>query len=298
MTTTPTTSLDARLRTALLDVIHAQWRELGVPFHAPEIGHPLAQPPAQPLEVIDPEALLWCSLHFFAGEPRLEEAARSWFAANRTRVNTQRLNTLLRDSAGEAPEPGWIAAWRGLVTVRRSATRANIGAPSPSAATLHLRARDVLGNSCAAHLIVALLGSPRGVRCRAVADATGFTYRAIANLATSWANAGVARFDHGFCTIIDPTPWARILRVNTEEIVTVDWHAAYGAVLGLLDELRRAREGGLADTHPLLLAAAAKADRALEAAAAGVAPARAPAIAVLRRALLDGAAGALMPQSA
>jgi len=69
-------------------------------------------------------------------------------------------------------------------------------------------------------------------------------------------------------------------------------------VLGLLDELRRAREGGLADTHPLLLAAAAKADRALEAAAAGVAPARAPAIAVLRRALLDGAAGALMPQSA
>lgn len=290
MTTSPITSLDERLRTALLDVLHAQWRELGVPFHAPDL--------AQPLEVIDPEALLWCSLHFFASEPRLEEAARSWFAMHRTRINTQRLNTLLRDSTGDTPEPAWIAAWRGLVTVRRSATRANIGAASPTAASLHLRARDILGNSCAAHLIVALLGSPRGVRCRAVAEATGFTYRAIANLAASWANAGVARFDHGFCTIIDPTPWARILRVNTEEIVTVDWHAAYGAVLGLLDESQRARDGGLADAHPLLLAAVAKADRTLEMAAAGVSPARAPAIAVLRGALFDLGSGARASQSA
>ena len=82
----PTMSCEERVRAALLDVLHAQWRELGVPFQAPAFEHPL--------EVIDPEALLWCSLHFFGSEPRLEEAVRSWFTANRARINTQRLNTL------------------------------------------------------------------------------------------------------------------------------------------------------------------------------------------------------------
>ena len=64
MKTSPTTSREERTRAALLDVLHAQWRELGVPFQAPAFEHPL--------EVIDPEALLWCSLHFFGSEPRLE----------------------------------------------------------------------------------------------------------------------------------------------------------------------------------------------------------------------------------
>jgi len=277
MTTTPTTSLEERVRTALLDVLHAQWREFGVPFHSVEF--------AQGLEVVDPECLIWCSLHFFGAEPRLEEAARSWFAANRARVNSQRLNTLSRRSGDDAGETRWTAAWREILAARRTTVRENIGAESAAPATLHLRSRDILGNSCAAHFIVALLGSPRGVRCRAVSNATGYTYRAVANLAASWARAGAVELDRGFCTLIDPTPWQRILRVRTEDIVTVDWHAAYGAVLGLLDELARARSAGLPETHPLLLASAAKFDRALEASAAGVAPARAPAIGALRDAI-------------
>ena len=57
MTTTPTTSREECLRSALLNVLHAQWRELGVPLAGPDIG--------DRLEVVDPEALLWCSLHFF-----------------------------------------------------------------------------------------------------------------------------------------------------------------------------------------------------------------------------------------
>ena len=88
MKTSPTTSREERVRVALLDVLHAQWRELGVPFEALAFDHPQRFP----LEVIDPEALLWCSLHFFGDEPRLEEAVRSWFATNRARVNTPRLN--------------------------------------------------------------------------------------------------------------------------------------------------------------------------------------------------------------
>jgi hypothetical protein len=295
MTTTPTTSLEHHARAALLDALHAQWRELGVPFHTPEHG--------RPLEVIDPEALLWCSLHFFESEPRLAEGVRSWFAVHRARVSTQRLNTLARRSRAlssgtparqetgadeSSSDPAWVAAWRGLQDARRPTVRANIGTESPSAATLQLRARDIFGNSCAAHFVVALLGSPRGVRCRAVAEETGFTYRAVANLAASWKNAGVVRLEHGFCTIIDPTPWARILRVNPEEIATVDWRAAYAAVLELLRELARARATGLPETHPLVVAAIARADRALEASAAGIAPDRSPTIHTLRVAIAFG----------
>ncbi len=280
MKTSPTTSREERVRGALLDVLHAQWRELGVPFHAPAF--------TTALEVIDPEALFWCSLHFFDGEPRLEEGVRSWFSANRARVNTQRLNTLARRTEDEPSEAACVAAWRSISTLGRLATRSNIGAASSSHASLHLRSRDVFGNDCAAYLIVALLGSPRGVRCRDLAHSTGYTYRCIADIATSWANAGIVRFEHGFCTVLDPTPWSQLLRCDAREVVTVDWHAAYGAVIEHLRTLERARTAGVVETSSLLAADAAKTVSALQSAAAGVAPDRAPAIEALRRAIAAG----------
>ena len=280
MKTSPTTSREERVRAALLDVLHAQWRELGVPFQAPAFEHPL--------EVIDPEALLWCSLHFFGGEPRLEEAARSWFTTNRARVNTQRLNTLARRNEQEPAEATRVAAWRSISGLRRLVTRKNVGLAASTPASLHLRSRDVLGNDCAAYLIVALLGSPRGVRCRDVADSTGYTYRCVADTAASWADAGLVRLEHGFCTILDPTPWAQLLRCDVADVVTVDWQAAYGAVLEYLLTLARARAAGVAEDSPLLAAAATKADGVLQGAAAGVAPERAPAIEALRNAIRAG----------
>jgi len=276
MKTSPTTSREERTRAALLDVLHAQWRELGVPFQAPAFDHPL--------EVIDPEALLWCSLHFFGSEPRLEEAVRSWFTTNRARVNTQRLNTLARRNEHEPAEATRVAAWRNTNGLRRLVTRKHVGLAASSPASLHLRSRDVLGNDCAAYLIVALLGSPRGVRCRDVSESTGYTYRCVADTAASWADAGLVRLEHGFCTILDPTPWAQLLRCEVADVVTVDWQAAYGAVLELLRTLERAREAGVAADSPLLASAATKADSILQGAAAGVAPERAPAIEALRNA--------------
>ncbi len=284
MKTSPTTSREERVRAALLDVLHAQWRELGVPFQAPAFEHPQRFP----LEVIDPEALLWCSLHFFGGEPRLEEAVRSWFTTNRARVNTQRLNTLARRNEQEPAEATRVAAWRSINGLRRLVTRKHVGLAASTPASLHLRSRDVLGNDCAAYLIVALLGSPRGVRCRDVADSTGYTYRCVADTAASWANAGLVRLEHGFCTILDPTPWAQLLRCDLADVVTVDWQAAYGAVLEYLLTLARARAAGVADDSPLLAAAATKADGVLQGAAAGVAPERAPAIEALRNAIRAG----------
>ncbi len=280
MKTSPTTSREERVRAALLDVLHAQWRELGVPFQAPAFEHPL--------EVIDPEALLWCSLHFFGGEPRLEEAVRSWFTTNRARVNTQRLNTLARRNEQEPAEATRVAAWRSINGLRRLVTRKNVGLAASTPASLHLRSRDVLGNDCAAYLIVALLGSPRGVRCRDVADSTGYTYRCVADTAASWADAGLVRLEHGFCTILDPTPWAQLLRCDVADVVTIDWQAAYGAVLEYLQTLVRARAAGVAEDSPLLAAAATKADGVLQGAAAGVAPERAPAIEALRNAIRAG----------
>lgn len=280
MKISPTTSREERVRAALLDVLHAQWRELGVPFQAPEFD--------QPLEVIDPEALLWCSLHFFGSEPRLEEAVRSWFATNRARVNTQRLNTLARRNEQEPAEATRVAAWRSINGLRRLVTRKHVGLAASTPASLHLRSRDVLGNDCAAYLIVALLGSPRGVRCRDVSESTGYTYRCVADTAASWADAGLVRLEHGFCTILDPTPWTQLLRCDLADVVTVDWQAAYGAVLEFLQTLKRARAAGVAEDSPLLAAAATKADGVLQGAAAGVAPERAPAIEALRVAIRAG----------
>jgi len=281
MKTPPTTSREDRVRAALLDVLHAQWRELGVPFHAAAFDHPQRFP----LEVIDPEALLWCSLHFFGIEPRLEEAVRNWFTANRARVNTQRLNTLAKRNEHEPNETTRVSAWRSISGVRRLVTRKHIGVAASTPASLHLRSRDVLGNDCAAYLIVVLLGSPRGVRCRDVADSTGYTYRCVADTAASWADAGLVRMEHGFCTILDPTPWAQLLRCDVANVVTVDWQAAYGAVLEYVRTLERARAAGIAEDSPILVAAATKAESVLQGAAAGVAPERAPAIEALRIAI-------------
>ena len=281
MKTSPTTSREDRVRAALLDVLHAQWRELGVPFHAAAFDHPQRFP----LEVIDPEALLWCSLHFFGIEPRLEEAVRNWFTANRARVNTQRLNTLAKRNEHEPNETTRVSAWRSISGVRRLVTRKHIGVAASTPASLHLRSRNVLGNDCAAYLIVVLLGSPRGVRCRDVADSTGYTYRCVADTAASWADAGLVRMEHGFCTILDPTPWAQLLRCDVANVVTVDWQAAYGAVLEYLQTLERARAAGVAEDSPILVAAATKAESVLQGAAAGVAPERAPAIEALRSAV-------------
>jgi len=277
MKTSPTTSREDRVREALLDVLHAQWREFGVPFQAPAFDHPL--------EVIDPEALLWCSLAFFSSEARLEEGVRSWFTTNRARVNTQRLNTLAKRNENEPHESARVSAWRSINGLRRLVTRKHIGVAASTAASLHLRSRDVLGNDCAAYLIVALLGSPRGVRCRDVADSTGYTYRCVADAAASWADAGLVRLEHGFCTILDPTPWAQLLRCDVADVVTVDWQAAYGAVLEYLRTLERARVAGVAEDSPILSAAATNAEGVLQGAAAGVAPERAPAIEALRIAI-------------
>lgn len=277
MPTWPTTSPEQVLREALLDVLHAQWREFGVPFDAPSFE--------TPLEAIDPEELIWCSLHFFAEEPRLEEAVRRWCAVHRGRVTTQRLNAMVRGRRDDPDEAARIVAWKSLLDRRRGTEGSALGRLANAPACLLVRARDVLGNGCAAFLMVALLGSPRGVRCRDVARITGYTYRAIADVANAWSQAGIVRFERGFCAMVDPSPWAKILRCEPGEVAMVDWHVAYAAAVQLLRTLAKARVAGLDEDHPLVAAAFIEADESLQQVATGVPPERTPAVAAIREAI-------------
>ncbi len=129
---------------------------------------------------------------------------------------------------------------------------------------------------------------PRGLCVRDVAESTGYTYRCVADTAAAWADAGVVRFQHGFCTILDPTPWAQLLRCDIANVVTVDWQAAYGAVVEFVRTLENARTVAVDEKSPLICAAAMTADGILQGAVAGVAPERAPTIEALRKSISAG----------
>ncbi len=287
MKTSPTTSKTG-VRAVLLDVLHAQWREFGVPFNA-------ILPDAK-LEVIDPEELLWCSLEFTSQEPRLAEGVRAWVTANRTRINRQRLNTLARTAVNDQRSKLWQAledtapsgakAKKTKTTTKKKTTKTKpLGNRADGPSTLLLRSRDALGNDCRSFLIAHLIGNPRGVRLRDVSKATGYSYRSISEAATSWERAGVSRIKHGYCVLVNPAPWCELLNCTAEKVVVVDWHATYQALIELVRTLAKARALGFSPDHPLVISAIRTADAALEIAAGGADRSRTPAHSRLRDAL-------------
>lgn len=285
MKTSPTTS-ETGVRAALLDVLHAQWREFGVPFNAIL--------PGAKLEVIDPEELLWCSLEFTSQEPRLAEGVRAWVTANRTRINRQRLNKLVRTAVNDQRSELWHAledaapsGAKAKKTKTKKTTKKTkpLGNRADGPSTLLLRSRDALGNDCRSFLIVHLIGNPRGVRLCDVSKATGYSYRSISEAATSWERAGVSRIKHGYCVLVNPAPWCELLGCTAAKVVVVDWHATYQATIELVRTLAKARALGFSPDHPLVISAIRTADVALEIAAGGADRSRTPAHSRLRDAL-------------
>lgn len=281
MKTSPTTS-ETGVRAALLDVLHAQWREFGVPFNAIL--------PGAKLEVIDPEELLWCSLEFTSQEPRLAEGVRAWVTANRTRINRQRLNKLVRTAVNDQRSELWLAledAAPSGAKAKKTKTKKTkpLGNRADGPSTLLLRSRDTLGNDCRSFLIAHLIGNPRGVRLRDVSKATGYSYRSISEAATSWERAGVSRIKHGYCVLVNPAPWCELLGCTAAKVVVVDWHATYQASIELERTLAKARALGFSPDHPLVISAIRTADAALEIAAGGADRSRTPAHSRLRDAL-------------
>lgn len=273
MKISPTTSRETRLRETLLDALHAQWREFGVPFAS------RAWP--QPLEVIDPEALIWCSLEFANRELRLIEGVHAWCADHRSLIINQRLTMISRRSADDAAEQPRRDALAACLAATPATTRRHVGQAASSAATVHVRARDVLGNGLAAFLMVELLGHPRGVRCRDVAESTGASYRSIAEVASRWEHAGLATLDRGFCTLLDPRPWHHVLRCEPGSIITVPWSRIYALLIGHLRELAKVGALGFSDDDRLVVSSARQVQRELKACIPGLDPATTPIVTAL-----------------
>jgi hypothetical protein len=285
MTTSPITSpSEAKLRTALIDVVYAQWQALGVPVHA--------RLDLAAAEVIDPEPLLWCSLRLLPDDPRLAEGVRSWVAAHRASILRKRMNALERRSPNDPRTQLWrevAAAARGAERGGRGLVAAGAAAPigrrSEGSAALLLKSRDLLGNDCRSVLVVHLLSSERGVRLREVAQATGYSYRSLSDAATAWQHAGAASIDRGHCRLTQPSAWRELLGCGQEPITVVDWFGAFEATLELLRFYATADASGLASTHPLVAAQERDALAVLAKSTGGAAPARTPAVAALRAAL-------------
>lgn len=265
-----------RVHDALLNVLHLQWREFGVPLQAPGLE-------VRP-EVIDPEALLWCSLEFTPTSPRLSEGVEAWFASNRTKINRQRLNKLARRVRKEPRAERWFAL-DASNSERRGQSSKPLGLRAAGPSTLLLNSRDILGNDCRSFLIVQLIGSPRGVRLRDVAATTGYAYRSVSEAATGWERAGVVRIDRGHCTLVSPAPWCELLACKANQVVVVDWQTAFQSVVELLRTIARARAVGLEPEHVLLTAATESARVSLEVARCGATEEQAPALWHLSRAL-------------
>jgi hypothetical protein len=162
----------------------------------------------------------------------------------------------------------------------------SIGKQSPDAATLLLRARDLLGNDGRSFLIVSLIGNPRGIRLRDVSNWTGYSYRSLAEAAAAWERAAVVRVQSGHCILLDPAPWRELLGCQANEVVTVAWHAVYGASINLLRTLLKAQQHDFPADHSLVKSEIGATKMLLGVAAVTAGNTQTPALAHLQEALV------------
>jgi len=262
--TTSLITFERDFRQRLLDVVYGQWHDLGAPFS--NVSR------ARPAEVIDPEALLWCSFEFLPTEPRLNESLQAWLLANPNYIIRQRLNKVAGsgdprtniwcalDKASKSKSPVPSEPCHGLdspaeVTEfceginrdlqRGKSSDTHLGRPIPDPSTVLLRARDLLGNDIRHFLLVYLLATPGGGKLRTVQKWSGYSYRSISETAGRWEAAGVVAIDHGYCRLSDSAPWHTLLRRHAENAILVNWFQLFGAGVCLLRALAKARSKDL-----------------------------------------------------
>ncbi len=187
-----------------------------------------------PTAVIDPEALLWCSLEFLPSEPRLLEAVVEWLYAHGDYLIRQRLKKratsddprtriwhALDSKQRPAPEepaqlphglesPEEVAAFFARIsrrTQRVASSDSRIGEKASGPSTILLRARDLLGSDIRHFLLVYLLANPKGGKLRTVHEWSGYAYRSISEAAARWQAARVAVVEHGYCYLTEREPW-------------------------------------------------------------------------------------------
>lgn len=269
--TTSHTTFENDLRERLLDIVYGQWYELGVPFSP-------SRPPAA-TEVIDPEALLWCSLEFFPSEGRLREGVQAWLKAYESQVIRHRVNRVAK--AGEPRTHIWQALidsthlkvetptepCHGLDSIaevdafcsaikesRRhaEASKHPAGTPLEHPSSGLLRARDLLGSDIRHLLLVCLLAKPGGSRLKDIAQFSKYSYRGISETAARWEAAGVLVVEHGYCRLVDPEPWHTLLQGQLRKAVVVNWFSVFEALIEVLRAAARARRKGLSPDSPVI----------------------------------------------
>jgi len=265
MKTSLTTS-EHRVRDWLLDLLHSQWRALGVPFSV--------ERPVSPQEAIDPEALLWCSLEFLPTQPRLREQALAWWSDNSQALLLPRIRKFARAKddpralVWRALDPKWrgdpsepsvpcygqssVADLRQFCGVLEGKQhhhrqdqwqqhrRQQPGKAAKTVATVILRARDVLGGDARHSILVYLLASRSGAKLRSIATWSGQSYRNIFRVAQRWESANVLALEHGFARLKDPPLWERLLELTPPQIVLLNWQRFYDACINLLRSLAKA----------------------------------------------------------
>ena len=273
MTTLPTTS-EQTIHERLLDVLYGQWQQLGVPFEPVR--------PAAVYEVVDPEALIWCSLEFLPTEARLREGVTAWLEAHGEQVVRGRLN---RSAEPTDPRTRILQALVAARIVRGFATRSGkeqrddteisdvcyglalqdelaafcadihdrgrsgqeghaVGLPLKKPSTALIRARDLLGNDVRHILLVYLLARPYGAKLRDIERYSRYSYRMLAETAARWVSADVLTVDHGYCSLIDSAPWLSLLGNQLWKAVLVPWFDIFDALVRLLRALAKARKKG------------------------------------------------------
>ncbi|MFW6028330.1 MAG: hypothetical protein ACOC9Q_02265 [bacterium] len=294
------TTFERQVRERLLDVIYAQWHDLGVPFST-------ALSPSD--EVIDPEALLWCSLEFFPSEPRLREGVLGWFDAAGQHIIRQRVNRRARNGEPRAglwhvlsnakrpqPEPP-TEPLHGLESPQQVTTFCEklaqewsrvedapkeVGRPTASPSTALLWARDLFGSDIRHFLLVYLLANLGEGRLKTVQRWTGYSYRSILETATRWEAAGVLAIDRGYCHLTDLDPWRTLLPQGAERAIIVDWFEVFDACIGLLRALAKAGRKGLTLDSPIVRSHCRRTSEAFSSSVLGAPKRRVPGVEHLR----------------
>ncbi len=266
------TTFEHRIRDWLLDLLHSQWRALGVPVSTGQ--------PARAEEAIDPEALLWCSLEFFPTQPRLKEQALAWWPENSRGVLVPRIRKFAEggnDPRGliwhaldkqwrKSPRPPEVPCY-GQKSVdelkafcaeleRQAKEKAKLrqkpGKAENTNAALILRARDLLGNDARHFILVYLLANHGSAKLRSVAAWSGQSYRNISKVAQRWESADVLTVEHGFARLKNPAAWESLLGLRPPRIVLLNWQRFYDACIKLLRSLEKASAKSLPADGPVV----------------------------------------------
>ena len=259
--TTSLTTFENHLRSTLLDLLAAQWRALGVPLSASDLS--------ASNEVIDPEALLWCSLEFLPTEVRLRESALSWLAENPKFILRRRWKRAAKPNdprslisvgplgrAGKADaEPS--TGCHGLPSVERLRAFCDlelpqvqprldwVGQPIGGNPTVLVRGRQLFGDDARHLILVYLLGARGTAGLREVANWSHYSQRNLSEILKLLVSSGSLRKESGRYHLTSIRPWEEILQCHAETLRIVDWYAVFDAVVELLRTTERARDHGI-----------------------------------------------------